>query len=40
MEMTGKSEDAVALALHDCGHDLERAALMLLEGEDEQVSLK
>ncbi|XP_041365662.1 protein lingerer-like isoform X2 [Gigantopelta aegis] len=36
MEMTGKSEDAVALALHDCGHDLERAALMLLEGEDEQ----
>ncbi|KAK6180015.1 hypothetical protein SNE40_012238 [Patella caerulea] len=31
MEMTGKNEDQVALALLDCEDDLERAALMLLE---------
>lgn len=36
MEMTGKSEDVVVIALHDSGNDAERAANMLLEG-DEQV---
>ncbi|XP_046545637.1 protein lingerer-like isoform X3 [Haliotis rubra] len=36
MEMTGKSEDTVAVALHDCENDLERAALMLLEEQDDE----
>ncbi|XP_059165649.1 protein lingerer-like isoform X3 [Physella acuta] len=36
MEMTGKSEDVVVIALHDSGNDAERAANMLLEGDEQQ----
>ncbi|ESP05516.1 hypothetical protein LOTGIDRAFT_228067 [Lottia gigantea] len=32
VEMTGKNEEQVAVALLDCGDDVERAALLLLEG--------
>ena len=37
MDMTGKSEDVVVIALHDAENDADRAVMMLLEGGDEQV---
>ncbi|CAL1527721.1 unnamed protein product [Lymnaea stagnalis] len=36
MELTGKSEDVVVIALHDAENDADRAVNMLLEGGDKQ----
>ncbi|XP_055868175.1 protein lingerer isoform X2 [Biomphalaria glabrata] len=36
MELTGKSEDVVVIALHDAENDADRAVNMLLEGDNEQ----
>ncbi|KAH9500843.1 hypothetical protein Btru_073146 [Bulinus truncatus] len=35
MELTGKSEDVVVIALHDAENDADRAVNMLLEGDEE-----
>ena len=40
MEYAGRSADVAIVALHDCDHDPNRAINMLLEGEDDQASLK
>ena len=37
MNLTGKSEDVVVIALHDAENDADRAVMMLLEGGDEKV---
>lgn len=39
MDMTGKSEDVVVIALHDAENDADKAVMMLLEGGDEQVNI-
>merc|ERR1712012_865184 len=36
MNLTGKSEDVVVIALHDAENDADRAVMMLLEGGDEK----
>ncbi|KAK3761060.1 hypothetical protein RRG08_022466 [Elysia crispata] len=36
MELTGKSEEDVVIALHDAENDADRAVMILLEGGDEQ----
>lgn len=36
MEMTGKTSDAVAIALHDCSYDLASAVLMLVDGDQNE----
>ena len=38
MDLTGRSNDEVIVALHDCDNDTNRAVNMLLEGENDQVS--
>uniref|UniRef100_A0A0B7BEZ7 UBA domain-containing protein n=1 Tax=Arion vulgaris TaxID=1028688 RepID=A0A0B7BEZ7_9EUPU len=37
MELTGKSENAVVIALHDAENDADGAAMMLMEGGDEPI---
>ena len=37
MDLTGKSEEDVVIALHDAENDADRAVMILLEGGDEQV---
>lgn len=39
MEATGKSYDEAAVALHDAEFDPEKAVIMLLEGENDQVNI-
>lgn len=40
MDMTGKSEEDVIIALHDAENDANRAVIMLLEGGSEQVGMR
>ena len=37
MELTGKTEDVVVIALHDAENNADNAVMLLLEGGDEQV---
>ena len=36
VELTGKPQDVVAVAMHDCDNDAEKAAVALLEGDGEE----
>ena len=37
MDVTGREEEEVIVALHDCDNDTNRAIMMLLEGGNDQV---
>ena len=37
MDVTGREEEEVIVALHDCDYDTNRAINMLLEGGNDQV---
>lgn len=39
IEITGLTTDAALVALHDCDNDTDRAAIMLLEGNQDEVNI-